>query len=277
MVDVVSRILHPRSLDVLGAFVPGLFLEACLLLAKPQVVVALLDRANVDRYVPLFIALIMAFVVGSAFLLWVRSLEILFVGVCGRIVARSSRAVAEFLVARVPFGPGPEQESTYVRFLRRRRDRYVERAQLKRDLVCAWTLVAAATLKEYGVEGPPALEWDRELDPWSTRGWQRWLPWARVLGSRRFSELPGHSVIVMLHATGWSGLAARLLAPELQIRPFTFLWVFLIVFGVWHDVSLAWWVGHPVNSWYIGLQTTFWDLQKAACASHKSAPEVGAN
>jgi hypothetical protein len=37
MINVdLSKVLHPRVVDFLAAFLPGLFFESCLLLANPQ-------------------------------------------------------------------------------------------------------------------------------------------------------------------------------------------------------------------------------------------------
>src|SRR5437899_12668646 len=76
IIDVLSSVLHPSVSDVLSGFLPGLFFESCIVMAGPQNQVQLLiGRASLDRYTPALIALLMAFVVGSAFMLWVRLLH----------------------------------------------------------------------------------------------------------------------------------------------------------------------------------------------------------
>jgi hypothetical protein len=126
----------------------------------------------------------------------------------------------------------------------------------------SWSKVATILLKRYGIEAPPDDFWWQAVDPWTTNQWYRWTPWTTVLGRVRLGDLPGHSLTVILHAVGWSGLAARYFAPALRTRPFTSLCLLLIAFGIFHEISVALWLGHPVRSWAMALRNTFAELKK---------------
>lgn len=260
-------------LDVLGAFVPGLFFEACLLLGDPQRVASLAERASLDRYTPPLVALIVAFVVGSAFVLWVRCIEIALIGLWRRALSRGLRRLGKFVDRRVPVGPQRQGESTYLRVLRETRDGLAHWSVEQRRLAEAWSQVARVLLQRYRIEAPPTELWWQSVNPWAEPQWERWKPWTHILGSRRLDDLSGHTLVVVLHATGWAGLAARHFAPALHTRSFTALCLFLVAFGVLHDGSLASWMGHPVRSWLVGLRGTFAELKKMGPTGGASAED----
>ncbi len=61
----LSKAFHPRVLDVVPAFVPGLFFEISLVLACPQKITQAFGSAHLERYLQVMIALFLAFVIGS--------------------------------------------------------------------------------------------------------------------------------------------------------------------------------------------------------------------
>ena len=75
MAEVLSGVFHPRVADLLAAFLPGLFFEGCAALACPLKVQAVLTNSRLDHASQIFLALLFGFVLGSAFMLWVRLIQ----------------------------------------------------------------------------------------------------------------------------------------------------------------------------------------------------------
>lgn len=71
----LSKALHPRFWDFLPALMPGLFFEISIFLAFPQQIQDRLAPAHLERYLQIIIALILAFIIGNAFMCWVRVLQ----------------------------------------------------------------------------------------------------------------------------------------------------------------------------------------------------------
>ena len=95
--------------------------------------------------------------------------------------------------------------------------------------------------------------------------------WANAIGVLPTDELRGFPLIMSLHATGWAGLAAIRLAPNLSSLPFRSLCLFLIFAGLVHCVLLASWLTHPVKSWVTGLKTTLNELKDLGPVPNEAA------
>jgi hypothetical protein len=269
MINVdLSKVLHPRVFDFFAAFLPGLFFESCLLLANPQSVQSLVGRANLDRYTTVFVALLMAFVVGSAFMLWVRLIQIVLIKAYARILGWWPEQLERLRVRaqnettrQLPQGQPPPSPAMYLRFLGWRKNRKnqldVEAGYVRK----AWGQVAAVLLERYGLKAP------QTKDP------REWGPWTDVLGTLRIEDLRGRLLTMTLHATGWSGLASRHFAPALHTRSYTGLCMFLIGFGLMHDGSLAWDIANPLASWRIGLRNTMDELRNMHVAANETKAE----
>lgn len=72
----LSRAFHPRSFELLIPLLPGLFVEGSVFLVRPELAWQLLSRTRLDRYGMLFLAVLAAFVAGSALMSGVRLIEI---------------------------------------------------------------------------------------------------------------------------------------------------------------------------------------------------------
>jgi hypothetical protein len=254
----LSKAFHPRVGDFLAPLLPGFFFEVCVLLASPQPVLSFVRNAGLDRYGTVFVAVLLAFVLGSASLLWVRLLQIIlqkfFVTVARwwpRWVKRSLTAYRQEAAQR---GQTAATASFYGRFLGRADRRASELDAEQGRVRKAWWDVANELLKRYGVDataGPDPRDWE---------------VWVGLLGELRMEHFRGHLLTVALEATGWSGLAAQCFAPLLRARAYTGLCLFLVLYGLWHDWVVALHLTHPVTSWLVGLRNALTELKETGAS-----------
>jgi hypothetical protein len=209
----LGKAFHPRFLDLLIAFVPGLFFEICVLLGNPQWVNQLSIAGPAHYYTTLFISLLLAFVLGGAFLSWVKLIRI-SVDFCykqavehlpklrawrlKRLQAQYSELIQlqrENQKQGVPSPPPqPPQPPKSLSKLQRAMSQESDLHSLRHSLERAWKRVAEALLRRYGIEIDPSQEY-----------WQfNWLTWVTVLGQSRPEDRRPHLMNVSLHATGWS-------------------------------------------------------------------------
>jgi len=264
----LSRPFHPAAWELLGAFMPGLFFEVSLLLARPLLVHGIVDRVGVGRYLMLLIALFLAFVVGTAFLAWVRLIQIVlwkvhfwafkwWPNLLDWLVTRASRAQAK-AVTGLNSGQQPPPPSRYFRLLIWARGQSVDMEEDQRHAQEAWGKVARVLLKRYGTDGPGPGE--------------EWAPWIGTVGSLRTQDLRGPFLVMCLHALGWSGLAASYIAPELRTLPYTGMCLFLVFYGLLNDKAVASRITHPVDSWVIGLGRAMDELKNLSTAKSEGKP-----
>jgi hypothetical protein len=265
VIDVISRLLHPSVAGVLAAFLPGLFFETCVLLASPRILQLMVARTSfLNRYTPVFVALLVAFVVGSAFMLWVQLIQNVL-----RLSAKAwaglrlwdrmltwlrQRASTRYPERKAASGQVVLAPSRYHRFIDR-----LEGRRMHQDIEWihardAWQQVALVLLKRYGIEDPRHLQ-----------------AWTNVLGTLSVQDLRGYTLVTALHATGWSGLAAAYFASELRGLPFESLCLFLIFCGLIHAATLASWSTHLLRSWLMGLGNTWDELKEAGVSKGAEA------
>jgi hypothetical protein len=256
VIQLLSGVLHPRVVDALAAFLPGLFFESCVLLASPQKVHLVLANAQLDRPAELFVAFLFAFIVGNGFMFWVRMLQVALLSVSGTfwicwpwllerklVLFANQRNIA----ANRNLQPGQQpSRSLYFRIVQWAYGVEINHRANRQFMQEAWGEVATALLGRYGL-------------PKHRRA--NWAAWTNTLGTRTLEELRGLPLISSMHATGWAGLAATYLAPNLMSRPFEYFCVFLIFSGLLHAASVASWAKHPVKSWLMGLRNTFEELR----------------
>lgn len=166
-----------------------------------------------DRYLVLLIALFLAFVVGSAFLAWVRLIQIvlwkLYIWIfrwwpklLEQVVMRASRTQAKAVQGLEP-GQRLPPPSRYYRLVMWAHARQAELNKEQDHAHAAWGRVALVLLKRYGIDGPG----------------EDWTPWIGTVGALRTQDFRGAFMVMSLHALGWSGLAAIYVAPELRTLP----------------------------------------------------------
>jgi len=239
----LAKLLHPRFWDLVPAFMPGLFFEISILLAQPQMVQSLTGPAKLERYLEIIIALILAFVIGNAFMLWVRAIQTNL-----QLVDKLAKTVCDGLLEYL------------VRSLRRRGlggSKFVRWATIRglsqREKFSVahmvWRKAAAQVLKRrYGIEPPGPLR-DSE-----------WRAWSSILGTVRPEWIRGLLLILATEATGWAGLAAAYVAPNLRTRPYFVFSLFLIVYGLVSDwFNLRRW-NRPASSWEMGTRATLVEI-----------------
>jgi hypothetical protein len=257
MAEVLSGVLHPRVADVLAAFLPGLFFEGCVALACPQKVQAVLTNSRLDHASQIFLALVFGFILGSAFMLWVRLIQRTFLFIAAQFHWLRTIFVEKHLnlwankwqqKSRKELQPGqkPPSPPLWVKFAKAAWRKQEQYHGLSTAIKENWDLVATALLRRYGVSAPRRIN----------------SLWANAIGGMPSDELRGFPLIMSLHAAGWAGLAAIRLAPNLSSLPFKSLCLFLIFAGLVHCVLLASWLTHPVKSWVTGLKSTLDELKE---------------
>jgi hypothetical protein len=263
VLEAVSRVLHPRVVTALAALVPGFFFEACVLMANPQIAELLTRRASVlSRYTPVFLSLLFAFVLGSAFMLWVTLLQSTvrtifriwtWIVPWDRLLDRWLVHVNQHHITQIagqPPQPGQPQRpflgSRHFRFVQWLGMRRAMRRALHDETVNAWTATASTLLKRYGLDYR-----------------ERYDPWTEVLGHLTIQDLRGYTLGTTLHATGWAGLAAVYFAHALNATPFKVLCVLFIFGGMVQALRLAEDSAHSIWSWVIGLANTWKELKEA--------------
>jgi len=265
VIDVISRLLHPSVAGVLAAFLPGLFFETCVMIASPQIAQLMVARTSfLYRYTPVLVALLVAFVVGSAFMFWVQLIQSVlrkFAMASGRLrlwdkLLRwlSQRAETSYAAHTVIPGPPFPAPTLYLRLLRRLNRRRIAQEREWTHARDAWQEVALVLLKRYGVEDPGHLQ-----------------PWTNVLGTLRTEDLRGYTLVTALHATGWSGLMAAYFASELRRGPFEGLCLFLIFCGLIQAVVLTFRSTHVVVSWLAGLGNTWGELKETGVGKNAAS------
>jgi hypothetical protein len=246
MINVdLSKGLHPRFMDLFPAFMPGLFFEISIFLACPRQIQNHLAPAHLERFPQIIIALILAFIIGSAFMCWVRVLQMVL-----RFVLRVSNQIRRklwmklldyFLNARR--FPPPPMPGSIRRFLygAQIRARSVPPALV--GLQAAWGKAAVQLLKRrYGIDPPRAIGGDDE-----------WRAWQSVLGMPKANTYRGIVLVQAIHATGWSALAAARLVPALRNSAYLTLSEFLILYGIMVILlELRRWT-NPSSVWSIAL------------------------
>src|SRR6516164_983747 len=71
----ITKALHPKTFGAFAPLMPGLFFEISVLLSGRYSVRDLSGRAQLGYVTTLGVALIMAYVIGNASLLWVRLVQ----------------------------------------------------------------------------------------------------------------------------------------------------------------------------------------------------------
>jgi hypothetical protein len=223
----LSKALHPRFWDYLPAFMPGLFFEISIFLAFPQQIHDRLAPAHLERYLQIIIALVLAFIIGNAFMCWVRLLQMVIrftarVGI--QIRAKLWVKLLDYFLDVRRFSPSmPPARPGRIR-------RFLHAAQIKARSVQpalvgiqqAWGKAAIQLLKRrYGIAPPDPILGENE-----------WRAWQSVLGMPKPKIYRGIAFVNATQATGWSGLAAARLAPVLRSSAFLTLSEVLILYGI---------------------------------------------
>jgi hypothetical protein len=247
----LSKALHPRVLDVLTAFMPGLFFEICVLVGNPGLVLSV-SHPPLDRLSVIAIAVLMAFIIGNFFILW-----IIFIQATFKVVLRAWYRVfpplwKQFLMYLLRARGNPPHQSWFASFtlLQHAYHRAWDDTPFQ-AVAHVWQRIATRLLNYYKIDKPA---------PGS--GPEAWIPWAGVLGRLEPEDVRGSMMMVASHATGWSGLAAIHFAPALYRHYFLAFCLFLIFSGLLHDYGVASRLSSPEQSWRLGVVRSFEELKR---------------
>ena len=259
----LSKALHPRALDLLTAFMPGLFFEICISLGNPQLINSLI-QPQADHLITFIIAIVLAFVIGNFCMLWVRTIQFAFSLFLRVWYWSFPRVWRKLLFSMLRVRGNPPRRPRIGRF------RVVQRAYASafydngfRVAFHAWRQVTTRILELYKIVPP-----DR-LDPI-----EAWRPWTGVIGRLEAEDVRGYLLMVATHATGWSGIFAAYFAPRLQTRYFAAFCLFSIAMGLLHDFGVAHRLCRIDKSWVLGLNRAFQELKRLTIVS-KEQPETG--
>ena len=225
----LSKFVHPRFWNLVPAFMPGLFFEICILCSRPDEVYKIASRAHLDRYSFVLVALILAFIVGNAFMFWVNLIQDIL-GLAYRYGKSGWRALILYLMRAKGSPPRPSWFASSKLANKAFRNIMVD-SDLQ-DVMRAWEKAANVLLKRrYNIE---------PIDPLHPTEWKAWH-WA--LGTSKSDAFRrGMLLAWTTQATGWSAAAAAYLAPALRNRPFIVFSLFLILYGMAASWRFArWW------------------------------------
>ena len=229
----LSKAIPRTTLSYLTALIPGLFFAISILLGNPEFVGYHLERAQhyipLRPYLQLAIALFLAFIVGSAFMLLVGLIQYLLCFLrppCRLLAEEFTRGVFLPLLNWLPtfrfFASRRRFSDLRIRVARRAGDPDQEVHMITK----AWHRLAAKLLKDRYAIDLGDLE-----EEWESFYW--WL------GDPTDVEWRGPLLSIALEATGWCGLVAVLVAPVLSNRYYLALCALFILLGIHNDWHAA--------------------------------------
>jgi len=200
---LISNVLPPRTYELLFALLPGIFFEISILLGNPALICDLVARAQdgfgLGHYAMLGLALVLAFIIGNAFMLLVILIQRLL-GYLYRLRA----FLWDQLFQKRPLGQPPDEDARK-----------------------CWALLARRLLQDqYGIE----LE-DIGQDEWNVL--------YLTLVTPTMMDVRGNILMIASEAMGWCGLTATLFAHALWNRYYVAFSVLLIAAGLLHDWHMA--------------------------------------
>jgi hypothetical protein len=258
----VSKALNSQHFSYLTPVIPGLFFEICFYVGNPEKVFATTSRLHLEKGVIIVLSLFLAFVVGSAFFLWVRLIQ----DGIKTIQIILSRVWSRFLNFTTTGSKYPWLQKLKLRALR---NRFIARSQHKQNLAqCratakAWRVVATRIFVLYGID---------PLDAVGQTG-AEWRAWQAALAPFKPEDFRGNRWVIAIEAVGWSGFICERLFPILNTPYFlAFCW-FTISNGLLHDWTVAKRVASPEISWSIGLYRIVEELKSVLKITRPSAGE----
>jgi hypothetical protein len=249
MINVdLTKIVHPRAWDFLPAFLPGMWFEISVFLANPEIFRSYACRANLAHYSMVFIALLGAFILGTAFMLWVWLLHVLLSQLHRVSKYFWTKLITGLFGARSPLLSWIAKSN----FLRRAHDKAVAQLESElRGLTRAWKRAARQLLQQrYGIELPYGDSVDQG----------EWRAWSGALGTQDRNPQKGILFLTAVHATGWSGIAAAYCAPVLRNRFYLSFAFFLIASSVWQVWMMVGWWNRPATRWMLALRGVLTDF-----------------
>jgi hypothetical protein len=263
MINVdLSKGLHERITDLFPALMPGLFFEISLVLARPQQVQDRLAPLHLERYLQIIIALVLAFIIGTAFMCLVRIIySVLWYGY--RRILWLWVKLLDYSTKKFPPRMPPAQPGRLRRFIQHAQMDAHHGNQRLRGIQQAWAKAGTRLLKvRYGINPPSAIGGADESSAWKA-----------VLGVPKSKIYRGVMLANAAHATGWSGIAAAHLAPALRNSPYLTLSWFLIGYGVFVQLlEIKRWTSRN-SVWLIALYSVLEEIPQPSASTEKKAQE----
>ncbi len=237
---IISSVIPPNTHVFLVALMPGLFFELSILVANPSVFCELFEMARegsgLGKYALWGIAFFFAFVVGTAFILFVTLVQRLM-GYVYRVWAVLREWLFVWPLYRLTTWLRQKPRWVRNRWLNNlfnyMHARVWGRAQ-DEGARRLWAVFAKRLMKEKYRIGREEQHLEQP----------EWNALYQTLGTLRIEDLRGAMTMVVFEATGWCGLAAMRFAPTLRNRSYLALSGLFIVAGLLHD----WYVAANLNS-----------------------------
>src|SRR5271170_5644800 len=231
--------LHPRFYVYLAGLMPGLFFEISLLAVRPAPILEAASRAHLGYNASAADALFLAFIIGSAAILWVTAI---------RISLRCAFTLRRFLwrtfldrLFRAKSFPQKPAWAMSNRWLIKCHQQQAMALEGLQGIQRVWSKAATGLLKRrYGISPPQG---DNPLHQAEVNAW-----YSVLTGNPSAEELRGNFFVIALHATGWCGIAAIYVTPSLRNDYYIGLCLFLVAYGTYQEFSLARWWSNPVTA-----------------------------
>jgi len=234
MVNIdLSKVLPGKAYERLAAFIPGLFFLISVVLANPDFASGLAAKSErsfaFGRYGTVGLALFLAYVIGSGFILVDALIQYLLgfayqfkIFIYRQVCKWPAQQIAKWLLTK-PKWRRPFVSKFYTHVVS------IAAAGFEdwRKFQGCWHVLARRLLKvRYGIE-PNDLK-DNE-----------WEVLYSNLGTITPEDLRGLIMMIALHASGWAGLVATRIAPSLRNRYYVGFCLFLILNGLLHAYYVA--------------------------------------
>jgi hypothetical protein len=262
----LSKFLPTSALRHLAALIPGLFFLISIALGNIQLAAQLSSELQFTfpfgQFALIFVALFLAFVIGSASINLVMLIQHLVrIAYKPYFLLRSWIREEVFLpylnrrLSVAPPQPNSPQPKPKPRWLFELRGRTFQRIHspeaFNRAIFEWWEALAEQLLRtRYGLKDENFPDVSRQ-------------PLIEVLPTATREELRGNLLVVALHATGWTALVASRLAPDLRFGWFYFFACFLIGIGLYHDFLVADYRMNPVHGATIRLRALLREFPKS--------------
>jgi hypothetical protein len=234
----LTALVHPRIYTYLAGLVPGLFFEISILAVCPAPIQEAISRVHLGYDTSVVVALFLAFVIGSAAILWVSAIQIALLCACKLRRAMWKRALERLLRSRT-FPPRPTWAMRNQWLNMRYQQALIPDGM--QGVQRAWGRAAAELLRRrYGIKPPQG---DSPLHQAEVNAW-----YLVLMGNLSAQDLRGDLFVIALHATGWCGIAAIYLSPALRGTYYAEFSLFLIAYGALHDLNVARWWANPVKA-----------------------------
>ena len=263
----ISKAIPAAAYNYLAAFIPGLFFELSIILAKPELIRHLVEQLQMGfgpgYYTRIGIALILGFIIGNAFMLLVIFMQRLLGYVYrlkGFLRKELTGRLLLLIIRKLRAKDGWIQSHWLQRLDRYADDQNSQFSPQLMNIERCWHLLAGELLQRgYGIRADQS----RRID---------WGIWYAALTRPTWEDRRGYLLMVASHAAGWCGIAAAHYAPALRNSWYLGFSLFLIFSGVLHDWTVAKKKHNPVWQGMVRIGAALAELRETtAIKSHTSA------